>query len=408
MNLLIVVLDCLRLDYWRQMKRSQSITRDWFHLCNHWSVAHCSDPNHAALFTGYGPWETKVTTQMGPHFKRNLPTIFWRWKREFENSFVWGVQPVKVPSFYRIGMDAVAYHKGTDSADLELRAIKRFVKDADGKQWLGFIRDMTVHYPYLDKPMPPRGSGGDIEPLYKDAVEHVDRFIENLVDYIQSEQANTAIVICSDHGELLGEHNEYDHLYTLYNYLVRVPMAIHIPGLEGKRTNRPTQHIDLMPTICELYGWNTQGEGESLMPWMNEWSKHPTRTDRKMMLQGTGSGPVSEDHVKAKRQNVIDPGLFRVLWRHRATVQGKWKLIENIHADGQRDIELFKSSDYQEKTDVSKRQRRHVTAMYKQLPPVPDYHDFEKQAIIMRNEQLKLNKRQDEMILKRLRELGYA
>ena len=398
-NVLLVVLDCLRLDYWRKsMRRTRQATRGWFHFNSHWGVAHCSDPNHAALFTGYGPWATNVTTQMGSAYQEQLPTLFWRWKRETGGG-TWAVMPLLVPGFYRGHVDLMAWHKGTDSADLACRAVRQFAGEAPGP-WLGFIRDMTCHYPYLDLPMPPRGAGGEIRPQYERAVEHVDQFVDNLVSFVRSEWPDTIIIITSDHGELLGEHGEFDHLYTLYNVLVRVPMTVYVPGLNGKKSSRPTQHVDLMLTLCDLFGWESQGEGESWAAWMRSEVAHPAPAQRVIGLQGTGAGPVSEEHLNDKDGMALDPGLGRVLWRHRGAVRGPHKLVESVHANGARDILATSATDFRERKKV--RDRR----LYNLLPPVPDYHGWE-QAIV-NNYNAGQAQADDAIILERLQALGYA
>lgn len=393
MNLLLIVLDCLRRDFWlEKMPKTQAATTGWFHLLNHWSVAHCSDPNHAALFTGYGPWETGVTTQMGKAWKTALPTIFWRWQQHERRGTTWAVQPIIVPRFYRDNVELLAWHKGTESSDLECRAVKQFIDESKGK-WLGFIRSMTCHYPYLDMPMPPRGSGGDIRPQYEAAVAHEDQFIENVIGFILNKCPNTIIVVTADHGELLGEHGEYDHLYTLYSELVRVPLAMYVPGLEGKTARAPTQHIDIVPTLCDLLEMKPQGEGESFADWMRDGRTRPVPM-RALQLQGTGAGPVNEAEFQANGGRAIDPGYFRTLWRHRGVVFGQHKLVEDVHADGDRHERFTDEND--EPINGQRKIRRRLA---RSMPAVPDYHPFERDALRRRN---------DQIVLRRLRALGYA
>ena len=402
-NLLLVVLDCLRLDYWRHsMPLTRQITRNWHQLRNHWAVAHCSDPNHAALFTGFGPWQTGITTQMGSKYKEQLPTLAWRWRSEVQGT-TWAVMPLLVPEFYRANVELMAWHKGIDSADLECKAVRQFAGESKAP-WFGFIRDMTCHYPYLDMEMPPRGSANDIRPQYELAVAHVDTFLSSLLTFILHYHPNTIIVITSDHGELLGEHDQYDHLYTLYNILTRVPMAIRIPGVPGKRTNRPTQHTDLMPTLCNLLGWRQQGEGFSLAPWMTGEATHPTPTNRTLWLQGTGAGPNSEEHLQRKGGMALDPGLGRVLWRHRGIVKGAHKWVEDWFVGGQPEARLTGSGDYKESKALDA--KRIGGALSSAAPPFPDYHEWER-AIVSEYWRGQAE-RKDQIVMQRLKALGYA
>lgn len=411
MNVLLVVLDCLRLDTWRKkMPQTKRLVRDWWRLGNHWGVAHCSDPNHAALFTGYGPWQTNVTTQMG-RWDGKLPTIFWKWKK-LVGGTTWAVQPLLAPDFYKQWINLNAWHKTVESADLELRAVKQFLSECEpGKPWLGFMRDMTLHYPYLDQPMPPRGSGGDIVPLYEQAALHSDQFFTNLVELVLSDYPDTIIAVCSDHGEMLGERYgkhgpQWDHLWTLHNVLVRIPMAMYVPGTKGKHTTSPTQHIDLLPTLCDLLGWERQGEGESWADWINGKAKYPASDRRALHLQGTGAGAVSEGQLEGQGSNTIDPRMTEhALWRHRGVVQGRVKLVENIGLDGARDVITADARDYREARPgcVNGKTKERL---YTSLPPVPDYQKWE-QSIIDQAAALEAE-RNDRIIFQRLQSLGYV
>lgn len=405
-NLMICLLDTLRLDYFQRMERANQAMENagFTFLDYHWSVAHCSDPNISTMLTGFGPWQSNITTQMGSDFKDKIPAVFWRFKKEFPEGYSWGIQPVKVPGFYRYYLDEVAWQAAEDVADLELRAVKAFVQEAGDRPWLGFFRDFTMHYPYNGKEIPERGNANAIVPQYQEAADHIDQFIINLLDFVLSEHPNTIILVCSDHGELLGEHGEWDHLYTLYSILTRTPMAIYAPGLSGRHTDHPTQHIDLMPTICDLYGWTRQGEGMSWLPWMRGETKHPSRVDREMHFQGTGAGPTTKQDAE-ERGRLIDPGVARVLWRHRAVVAGEWKLVENVHAGGTRGVKLTKAGDYIERNEYARKRQHIVKKMYGNLPPVPDYHDWEQEIIAPVTEK---RKREDRIVLERLRALGYA
>ncbi len=396
-NVLLVVLDCLRRDYWRKgMPLARKATRGWFYLENHWAVAHCSDPNHAALFTGFGPWQTKVTTQMSAEFRDALPTMFWRWKRDVGGT-VWTVQSVRVPKFYRDHVDLLAWHKITDSSDLELRAVRQFTHEAQpDKPWLGFVRSMTCHWPYLELPSPPRGEGGARD-QYEQAVAHEDQFIKNLTEFILSEYPNTIIVCCSDHGELLGEHGVWDHLYTLYSILTWVPMVVYVPGAKHRKTNRPTQHIDLWPTLCDLLGLDRQGEGVSWAKWITGDEAHPSPADRPMQMQGTGAGPLDKEQ-QAKTRN-LDPGVGRQVWRHRGVVRGALKLVEDWHAEGRLETHATNARDYRER-----KTNKRAEDLWELLPPIPAYHPWEKRAVFGDVN----HKTDEEIILERLRALGYA
>jgi hypothetical protein len=62
------------------------------------------------------------------------------------------------------------------------------------------------------------------------------------------------VAIFADHGEHLGEHGRSGHGMTLDDALVRVPLVLRAPGLEGGVEDAPVSLVDLFPTILELCG----------------------------------------------------------------------------------------------------------------------------------------------------------
>lgn len=419
-NVVLVVLDCLRRDYWRRsMPLSKKATEGWFHLDNHYAVAHCSDPNHWALFRGLGgPWNPPyVTSQMGKAFQAVSPALMPN-QLKWAGYFTTAVQPVIVPKFYHL-FDVIAWHKGYQNSDPELRAVRQFASEREGRPWFLFVRSMSCHYPYNEiDDMPARGEAAEIRPQYEAAVEHEDRFVHNLIEYLLNEHPNTIIAICSDHGEGLGEGGLYDHLFTLRSVLTQVPFALYVPGLAGRRTRAATQHVDFWPTVAELLGIRVQAEGYSWARWLRAEADAPAPDNRKLWLSGTGAGPLDEQLRRAEEAGEhmgwrIDPQGDRVLWRHRSVAWGKWKLTHNVYAGGQggdavAGWELTKTGDYLERKDYAGEERRIVERLKAHLPPLPDYHPWEEAAVGAWLANGELEPAEDEAILGRLKALGYA
>jgi arylsulfatase A-like enzyme len=89
-------------------------------------------------------------------------------------------------------------------------------------------------------------------------------------------EEETLIVITSDHGETLHDHEcWYDH-HGLYDCTLTVPLIFRYPGKvpAGQRHADYCQHKDIMPTVLEIMGIEYEGEfdGNSLVPLMKgEW-----------------------------------------------------------------------------------------------------------------------------------------
>lgn len=67
---------------------------------------------------------------------------------------------------------------------------------------------------------------------------------------------NTLLVVTSDHGELLGEHELWGHVHSLYDELLRVPLVMRYPAQIPPDTvvGIPAEGIDLMPTLLAAAG----------------------------------------------------------------------------------------------------------------------------------------------------------
>ena len=82
---------------------------------------------------------------------------------------------------------------------------------------------------------------------------------------------DTIVVINSDHGETLYDHECYFDHHGLYDVTLHVPLIIRYPGKvpAGKRVGGYNQHKDLVPTLLELAKIKVPGykfDGHSLMP----------------------------------------------------------------------------------------------------------------------------------------------
>jgi hypothetical protein len=100
--------------------------------------------------------------------------------------------------------------------------------------------------------------------LYRDDVRRLDQgwgeFLERMLtrwDDGDPDGRPAIVAVMSDHGEFLGEYDQWSHIY--YNLLpevVHVPLLIRAPGQlpEGVRVRSLTQNVDVAPTLLELAG----------------------------------------------------------------------------------------------------------------------------------------------------------
>ena len=97
-----------------------------------------------------------------------------------------------------------------------------------------------------------------LKAAYDGELRYLDQQIHRLVDGLKSLDLldNTVVIITSDHGDSLGEHEELGHRKVLYEQLVHVPLVIRHPDRfePGSRIGAQVQAVDLYPTLLELGG----------------------------------------------------------------------------------------------------------------------------------------------------------
>jgi arylsulfatase A-like enzyme len=90
---------------------------------------------------------------------------------------------------------------------------------------------------------------------YDGEIAAVDEEVGRVVDALAALPiaGKTAIVLTSDHGESLGEHDYYfDHGEDLFDPCLEVPLIVSVPGAAGgHRASELVSTLDLVPTILD-------------------------------------------------------------------------------------------------------------------------------------------------------------
>jgi arylsulfatase A-like enzyme len=90
---------------------------------------------------------------------------------------------------------------------------------------------------------------------YDGEIAAVDAEVGRVLDALAASpvSAKTAIVLTSDHGESLGEHDYYfDHGEDLFDPCLEIPLVVTIPGAPpGRRAAELTSTLDLVPTVLD-------------------------------------------------------------------------------------------------------------------------------------------------------------
>ncbi len=128
---------------------------------------------------------------------------------------------------------------------------------------------------YFASWMPPGISDKDyVIAQYDGAVAYLDACLAKLLKALEERGVleDTIIVLNSDHGETLYDHECWFDHHGIYDVTLHVPLILHYPGKvpAGKVVEGYTSHPDLVPTLMELAGIDAgvNFDGKSLVPMM--------------------------------------------------------------------------------------------------------------------------------------------
>src|SRR5436305_8297389 len=96
----------------------------------------------------------------------------------------------------------------------------------------------------------PRTLTGAYDAEVAEADIQVGRLIEGLRE--RGTLDRTLIVVVGDHGESLGEHQEQQHGFFIYDATTRIPLIMSGPGIPARVVPEQVRITDVMPTILDL------------------------------------------------------------------------------------------------------------------------------------------------------------
>jgi arylsulfatase A-like enzyme len=146
---------------------------------------------------------------------------------------------------------------------------------------------------------------------------------------------STVVVLTSDHGESLGEHDYYfDHGEDLFDPSQRVPLIVRVPGApRGRRSEVLASTLDVLPTILDAIKVS-----------------YPAGLAGHSLLGAVEGGPAPE---RSRLFGQNDRGLT-------ATWDERFKLVASPEGDGARLALYDRREDPGETRDVSARRKREL------------------------------------------------
>ncbi|MBN1653643.1 MAG: sulfatase-like hydrolase/transferase [Deltaproteobacteria bacterium] len=149
--------------------------------------------------------------------------------------------------FYEV--DHLPEHLRNDrgAAEQALKALKAIDKTKSFFLWVHFF---GPHGPdRLHKGL--RIDGPSVQDRYDHEVRYTDKHLGRLLGELRAYEANTAIFVAADHGEVFGARTHI-HGQSLVEEGIRVPLLARVPGWGSLHVFEMVSLIDLVPTILDL------------------------------------------------------------------------------------------------------------------------------------------------------------
>jgi arylsulfatase A-like enzyme len=218
-----------------------------------------------------------------------------------------------------------------------------------------------------------------LKDYYAMEVGYLDGCLGRLFDFMEAKGiwGEAAVVLTSDHGQAFGDHGTSFHGDLLYDELLRVPLAVKLPGGGPAVESGLASLIDLAPTLCQAAGLEPS----------------PTFEGRPLTA---GPRPQAVFAETAYRMFVSDSP------KRAAVRTAEWKLIRDAEAGTD---ELYRvADDPGERRDVSATEREALERMGRLLD---EHIRRERPTIGSRPGAEPPSEAEDEALRDRLRALGY-
>jgi arylsulfatase A-like enzyme len=222
------------------------------------------------------PWKAMVQ----PHWER---------LREKYHEAQTGGGPISKYGPHIINREFIKEEKDFPSVQCFAHGLEFLDMNRDADDWLLQIETFDPHEPFFapdrfkepfrtdwDGPIRDWPRYGRVEELPDEAnelranyyaiVSLCDFLLGQLLDYFDEHDLwkDTALVVTTDHGFLLGEHDFWaKNRMNMYEEIVHIPLFVYDPRDPGaRRVSRLTQSVDVGPTFLDLYGIAPPPESE--------------------------------------------------------------------------------------------------------------------------------------------------
>ncbi|MHC5012936.1 MAG: sulfatase-like hydrolase/transferase [Planctomycetota bacterium] len=157
--------------------------------------------------------------------------------------------------------------KVRNAEEITRAGIKLLEENREHKFFI-FLHYFDPHFPYE----PPEPYASEYAEQYAGEIAFFDHEFGKLISALQDLDLaeKTLVILTSDHGESLGEHDEQTHAFFVYDATQHVPLIMSCPELiqGGVTIKSQVRLLDLTPTIVDFAGLDMPDpiQGRSLLP----------------------------------------------------------------------------------------------------------------------------------------------
>ena len=164
-----------------------------------------------------------------------------------------------------VGLDAVQ----RPASEVISKAIE-WLDQESSRPFFAWVHLYEPHAPY-DPPEPVRVRfPPTMVGAYDAEIATADAQIARLIEHLKAAKRldGTVVVALGDHGESLGEHEEEQHGFFVYDSTTRIPLIMAGAGVAPRVVRDQVRIVDVMPTVLDLLGVEIPKavQGQSLLP----------------------------------------------------------------------------------------------------------------------------------------------
>lgn len=258
----------------------------------------------------------------------------------------------------------------------------------------------------LTEPLPEL-EGRVLSDMYDAEVTFQDEYLGPLFEAIKrrANADNTLTIVVSDHGDGLGEHGYFGHAFVAYQELLHVPLVMHWPDRirTGTQIDTPVSTRRIYHTILDAAG-SLPESVTSLEPAEIHGLTLMESVAGRDPEKGTAFAEVYPPLNYARAIESWRPGLLeqrRCLKLRRAVVRDDLKLI---HAEGRPDEFFDLGEDPTERFNLVAERPDETSRLSQEITAMARLTEAQRDGLTTGG---RLDMEADEMLLKRLRGLGY-